>query len=815
MSLQARVDKCIADARAKGSIDERAADKARAAVLKVLARNPALDEGEVLARAAAELAAEAALKKRQAALSVLRATELQARIAAAKSPYDAVRGIFVRAPDGQAREAPGAAGASVEGRQRAVEAILHGKIADFLAAYRSKNLGLTRDGMGLRTFIRETFGEATGDAVAQAAARGFADAAEYARTRFNAAGGAIAKRSTWGRPQVWDAAAVKAAGRAQFTQDMNEAVAKGWLRLTDLDTGEPVAPARAAEIIDKAYDRISTDGLVDLVPGQAGRPSLANSRSDARAFDWTSSEAWFWANGKYGAGNEPHALFGLITNHLNGMARDIGLMEVLGPNPAHMARVLIDTARKAGISDTKANRLEAQLEVITGTANSPVNEAVAYTMSEARAFLTAVKLGSATLSAPTDFATLRLASAWNGVPAGRVMARYLSLLNPLNEADRVAALRGGIVAENWARAATAAHRNQAEIVGAGLMSRTADTVLRASGLSAHTQAGRQAFQIEFLATLGERIGRRLDQLEPPLRRGLASVGIDAAQWDLIRAAPLYADGNMRFIHAEAIARQGRAEAEAAGRLMELVTRETDFAIPQPGAYERAMMLGRTRGGTLAGEVWRGISQLKSFPVTMVTTHLMRGIEGYRGGDAGRYMVALGVSLTVMGALAMQLKAIAQGRDPRDMSDPKFWGAAFLQGGGAGIFGDFINAAVNRSGKSFVMTMLGPQAGLIDDIARLTGANISAAAEGKDTHFGAELARFVRMNTPGTSLWYARLALDRLLWDRLQEMTDPNYSRSWRELERRALKDSNQQFWWRPGHQAPQRGPDPGAVLGPG
>ena len=56
-----------------------------------------------------------------------------------------------------------------------------------------------------------------------------------------------------------------------------------------------------------------------------------------------------------------------------------------------------------------------------------------------------------------------------------------------------------------------------------------------------------------------------------------------------------------------------------------------------------------------------------------------------------------ISMMVMGGLAYQMKEIAKGRDPIDITTPGFWGKAFAQSGGAGIFGDFLSADVNRFG----------------------------------------------------------------------------------------------------------------------
>ena len=73
-------------------------------------------------------------------------------------------------------------------------------------------------------------------------------------------------------------------------------------------------------------------------------------------------------------------------------------------------------------------------------------------------------------------------------------------------------------------------------------------------------------------------------------------------------------------------------------------------------------------------------------------------------------------------------------------------------------------------------------------------------------------RFLRSNTPGSSLWYSRLAMDRLIWDQLQELADPEYRRAFKRTEDRARKDYGQDYWWRPGQAAPQRAPDPGAAV---
>ncbi len=85
------------------------------------------------------------------------------------------------------------------------------------------------------------------------------------------------------------------------------------------------------------------------------------------------------------------------------------------------------------------------------------------------------------------------------------------------------------------------------------------------------------------------------------------------------------------------------------------------------------------------------------------------------------------------------------------------------------------------------------------------------AEAKNA--GRELSRFVEANMPGRSLWYGRLAMERLIFDELEAAIDPNAAKSFRRIEQGARRDYGQRFWWRPGTTLPRRGPDLGAVGG--
>src|SRR3546814_13393300 len=80
---------------------------------------------------------------------------------------------------------------------------------------------------------------------------------------------------------------------------------------------------------------------------------------------------------------------------------------------------------------------------------------------------------------------------------------------------------------------------------------------------------------------------------------------------------------------------------------------------------------------------------------------------------------------------MSAKDILKGRTPRDPTDPATWAAAFVQGGGAGIYGDFLLGESNRFGGGLLQTLAGPTLGAVDDLhdlySRVKAGDDSAAA----------------------------------------------------------------------------------------
>ena len=804
-----RINACFNAAVAAGRMSRQRAAEASARIEELEGKG--IPTADAMAKVAEELREAAQRHARQTSLRIMKSDE--ALRLAQSHPSGLTPGIlslFSRDLRGKVFHS------NIESRARAVRGLAHARLVDVLDRFRSRFLGFTRDQAGLQEMVRGLYGTSNDPAI-QALARAWNETAEMLRSRFEAAGGYLPALQTWRLPQVWDGDAVRAAGQGRFTAYLQDALANGRLAIRDLDTGQAVTGTRADEIIRNAWHRISSDGLSDLVPGQAGgQGSLANSRSAARAFDWQTPDAWLDANRQFGRGDA--GIFDLLNQHVDGMSRDIAMLEVLGPNPDWTVRWLRDQAIQAEPTraGTNGEAIDRYWDTISGRSSTPVSSTMAAIFDNVRGFLTSAQLGAAYISSASDLANAGITARFNGLSATGTLRGYLQMMNPANAADRALAVRHGLIAESWATRASGGLRFMADTQGVGLGTRAADTIMRLSLLTPHTQAMKNAFGMEFLGTLADRAARSFDQLDPRLRGAMERYGISAADWDVIRQHGVVRQGNVAFVSPDDLARSGAdPDARAATRLLEMIQSETRYAIPEPGASERAVTLRGTQRGTWQGEFFRSAMQYKSFPVTVMTTHLVRALNAARRGDYGRYLVTMAVGMTVAGAFAIQMKQIAQGKDPRNMADWQFWAAAMAQGGGAGLLGDFIYSAVSRTDSSFYLnTFGGPLAGLMDDVARVAGMNFQALSdEQRERSFGADVARFVRRNAPGTSLWYSRLATDRVLWDSLQEMVDPDAHRRWRQIERRALRDYDQDFWWRPGDSAPARAPALDAGLG--
>lgn len=771
---------------------------------------------ESAARMGTELGLERAkqnvrLQKYQTALQAIRNSQ-NAKVVL---DYDAgaTRGVrTILARDSRGR----ATWNNVENQARNILGQAHATLAEGLSQLRSRWLGFTRDRQMLRDSVRELFAEGTGNKRAATFAKAWATAAENLRQRFNRAGGAIPRRADWGLPQSHDSVLVGRASEAEwvdFTQANLDIT-----RMTDVSTGQPFTPPALRAVLQQVYQTIKTNGVSDMTPGAAGGTKLANRRQEARFLVFKDADSWLAYQERFGSSN----LYGTMMEHLQAMSREVALLETLGPNPAAGFRYLQDLAHKAEDRPLARQANEAIFRLVNGTGDANRSPFVANLFGSIRNWNVAGKLGAAALSAISDLGFIAQTARWNGMSITRTFGRYLSQLNPLNEADRILATRIGITALSWSEAYSNIGRFS-EIAGAGggaigkfadAGATVAEAVLRASGLNAMTDAGRRAFAMEFGANLAEAFGKELDQVGGFFGDGLRA-RLTPEDWAALRTTKTVDHkGAKFFVVDELMAREdlplSRRQA-LASKVQQYLNTEILYAVPEPDALARVITTaGGQARGTIDGEVARNVLQFKSFPIAVLSLHAQRAIAAgqMRGTWTGIKYAAQGIiATTALGYVALQAKQIARGKDPRDIDDPKTWAAAFTQGGGAGIYGDFLFSDQNRFGQGLTATMLGPTAGLIDDAAKLTLGNAQQLIRGEDTELAAEVVGFGSRYMPGGNLWYTRLLLEREVFDQLALAADPVGTRRRFDRQRKRAKDEASGYWWRPGQQAPDRAPE--------
>ena len=362
--------------------------------------------------------------------------------------------------------------------------------------------------------------------------------------------------------------------------------------------------------------------------------------------------------------------------------------------------------------------------------------------------------------------------------------------------------------DGWSSQALVGSRFSGEMDPAGKASKISETLFRASGLTAWTQGQRNSFGLDFQWHLARQMGNPLSEIETKFQGMMRRYGITDDDWEIMRSVPLEEHGGTSYFRPQNmhdLDLPTETVDNIVTKILEAMNTEMDFAVPTPDARVRAIQTwGGKERGSFTGEAARMTMMYKSFSMTQFMTHM------YRSGPkfVGVYALRLGISLSVMGALAIQMKEISRGREPRQM-DGAFLLAAMMQGGGLGIFGDFIDASgvgnKSRFGNSVMATAMGPGASLVEDVVGLGVSGFDFATDpftGDDTNLGREGARLLQRYTPGNNLWYARLLFERLLFDNLQEMTDPKAKQNRKKYERKIKTERGQDYWWKRGESAP-------------
>jgi len=638
---------------------------------------------------------------------------------------------------------------------------------------------------------------------------------ETMKARLNNAGAFIRDKDGWIGSTRHDPRAMRLAGKAAWIAEARKRFDFERMRI-------PVS--KIDDYLESAYVAAEsgirlTDEIAPIAGAFKGPGNLAKKLSVHRAIEFKTPDDWLAYNNQFGSGS----LTSNFMANIDRSARAVGLMDRFGTNPGAMLervreigrRTYRDDAAKLAGFDTKGETFEALLAELDGSVNFGSGTRVAEIGANIRAIQTLAKLGSAILSVPSDLAHVMATSRYQGRTALESLGD--ALLSPIKgfggAATRIVAESMGIGIDGML-GAIHARMNPAETMSRA-RAQIMDKFFKLNFLTQWTEAvkrGQTAIMANHLARLSV---HSFGDLPPEGRRLLEIYGIDAREWEVARqAVKEVSDGNKYLMPGEVDAVRGamfdglsepqqqRLRDGVREKIFAMFTHESDFAVPVPGARERAILRRGFKPGTPEGEALRFMAQFKGFPVTVITKSLGRQIYGTgapsimaqlgKGVSANADLASFIAASTVLGYVSYQAKQIAAGKEPRQMSANLVL-ASMMQGGALGIYGDFLFAEANRNFGGPLETLAGPSLGTIADFVQLMNS-ARAIATGKNVNFAGDAIRLVKSNLPFANLFYAKGAMDYMIWYQLQEMLNPGYLG---RMERRVKKQLNQDFIVRP------------------
>lgn len=656
---------------------------------------------------------------------------------------------------------------------------------------------------------------------------------EAARTDANKAGANIGKIPGYIARQSHDSEKIGSAGFEKWRTDI--------LPRLDPKTFDGVTD-------EDSFLRGVYDGLVSgdhlKAPAEAksngfrGPANIAKKMSQERVLHFKDGVAWHEYNQLYGTGNLREA----VLRGLDLSGQNTALMRRLGTNPESNLNMAMDIIgediRKSGdpaaltnFNTARDTMLKNRYAEVSGQTRIPGNATQARIAANIRAWQSLSKLGGALLSSFTDLPVAASEMRYQGKnflgALGEMTAGLAKGKGSLEQREILSSF--GVYADSM-RGEIMRRFSADDSVG-GKMSRGMSLFFKLNGLSWWTDANKASAGLMMAHNLAQNKGRAWDSMDAGFRRTLSLYDLDAGKWDLLRSMDTRMADGRDYMTTDGIAdipaaqigdyltSQGRKVSESAIRetreslersLRAYVNDRVSYAVLEPDARTRSIMNQGTRPGTMMGDLNRFLTQFKSFPAAYMQKTLGRELygrgyspiplgEGNRGskdliaalrnGNGEKVGIAqLLLWTTAFGYLSMASKDIVKGREPRSVDDPKTWVAAMVQGGGFGIFGDFMFGEVSRFGNKPLETLAGPTLGTAASAVDLW----SKVRSGDDA--AASAMRLAQNNTPFLNLFYTRIAMDHLFLYSVQEALNPG---SLRRTEQRIQKENGQQFLIRP------------------
>ena len=582
------------------------------------------------------------------------------------------------------------------------------------------------------------------------------------------------------------------------------------LKRTFADVNDPL---EISKILSSIYDSLMTGDHLKHGGTNSiyGTKNVTNRLNSSRVLHFKDLQARQEYNIKFGEPSLQTSVFNVLTSS----AKNIVMMQELGTNPQDtFNKILALLKKKYKSSDYKIVRdlnfdnFQGAFAQIDGSANIPGSQTLAKIGEVVRSTGDMARLGGTAITSFADLAPYMTSTNFQG---RGLLTGLFEAINGLLGGNNKAAMEALEVVSN---SVIASNRGNVFNDGAdsfGGLNNLRNKFFKWNGLNGWVASLKSSMALGVSKFYGSLSETKFLDLEKRERNFLTLYGIDEGKWNMLRSIKTLAVDNKRYLTAESVddisddvinkylgrklsARQIRNfKKDLQLTWRNVLNDQGTHGSVEPDSQIRSITRLGTVKGTAMGEINSFVMQYKNFSVSLYKKILRREMDSYGPDESkliGASMLASTLMLgTIFGYIVLSVKDMLSGRSPRDPKKSSVIMQAFVQGGGGGIYGDFLMSEVqNQYGNGILETAAGPTAG---DIKKLIDV-VRNMNEPKKA--GKKFLQLAEGHTPFINLYYTKAAYDYLIGYQIKEYLDPGF---FNRMKKRNEENRGQTYYFKP------------------
>ena len=664
--------------------------------------------------------------------------------------------------------------------------------------------------------MREMIGEPTGVKGAKDIARILKESQNSWRLRLNDLGANIGELDDWITRTTHDTEKMAAASKSSRLIEDNRLAwveyiqTKLNLKRTFPNVNDPI---EINKILSSIYDSLMTGDHLKYGGTNSiyGTKNVSNRLNASRVLHFKDLQSRQEYNIKFGEPSLQTSVFNVLTSS----AKNIVIMQELGTNPQDtFNKILALLKKKYKNSDYKIVRdlnfenFQGAFSQIDGSINVIGSQTLAKIGIVVRGTGDMARLGGTLI---TSFADLAPYMGTTNFQGRGLLTGLFEAINGLLGGNNRAAMEALEVVSN-----SIVVSNRGNVFGdgsdlTGSIGNLRNKFFKWNGLNGWVASLKSSMALGVAKFYGSLSETKFFNLEKRERNFLTLYGIDEGKWDMLRSIKTLAVDNKRYLTAEgakdisdSVINKYLGRKLSARELrnfkndLELTWRNVlndqgTHGTPEPDTQIRAITTMGSIKGTYMGEINRFIMQYKNFSVSLYKKILRREMDSYGPDESkliGASMLASTLMLgTIFGYIVLSVKDMLSGRSPRDPKKVAVLMQSFVQGGGGGIYGDFLMSEIqNQYGNGIFETALGPTA---SDIKKFIDM-VKTMNEPKKA--GKKFLELAEGHTPFINLYYTKAAYDYLIGYQIKEYLDPGF---FKRMKDRNEKNRGQTYYFKP------------------